>query len=301
MLRKETNLAKIVAQYRLDIRISIIQIFTSIVPFFFCWYFAYRSLEVSYLLTLFFCALSALFVFRSFILLHDCGRSSFSKNQKFNDIIGIITGVIIHALLRVASQSAITVPPQATLTAGWACVDADLRKFRSCRVDNACFTACTATIRHLRHWSTIDFLILQRIGSIVNVGKAHEKWSVVYTTCFFLLAIIRRRADRLAISSFNCRLLRWRLQLACGCSCGTSSRTCLERHENWNADAALHGSSFYNCRALQWCTGNIGFHPFTTSAEDSTTGWKNATTKTRCLPTSAADDSRPEVAAYSPL
>ncbi len=194
---KKTSWQKIVANYQTpDVRISVIQIFTSILPFFLFWYLAYRSLEVHYLLTLVFCALSALFVFRSFILLHDCGHGSFSKNQKFNDTIGVITGIMSftpyfawrhsHAIHHATSGD---LDRRGTGDV-WTLTYDEFQKlprgqrwfYRLYRNPFVIFIV----------GPTVDFLILQRIGSIVNVSdKPREKMSVVYTNLALLaLAIV---------------------------------------------------------------------------------------------------------------
>lgn len=270
--KKKPTWQKIVAQYQTpDIRISVIQIFTSIVPFFFCWYLAYRSLEVHYLLTLFFCALSALFVFRSFILLHDCGHGSFSKNQKFNDIIGIITGVMSftpyfawrhsHAIHHATSGD---LDRRGTGDV-WTLTYEEFQKLP--RGQRLFYRLYRNPFVIFGIGPTIDFLILQRIGSIVNVSeKPREKWSVVYTNLALLaLAIIMS-----ALIGWQNFILIQLPIIAMASSAGVwmfyvqhqFEDVYWERHENWNyADAALHGSSFYKLpRILQWCTGNIGFH-----------------------------------------
>jgi omega-6 fatty acid desaturase (delta-12 desaturase) len=114
---------------------------------------------------------------------------------------------------------------------------------------------------------TIDFLILQRIGKIVNVSdKPREKWSVIYTNIALLVMAIVMSA---LIGWQNFVLIQLPI-IAMASSAGVwmfyvqhqFENVYWERHENWNyADAALHGSSFYKLpRWLQWCTGNIGFH-----------------------------------------
>jgi omega-6 fatty acid desaturase (delta-12 desaturase) len=122
--KKTPSWQKTVAKYQQPSnRIAVIQILNSIVPYFICWYLAYRSLEISYLLTLAWCFLGAMFVFRSFIILHDCGHGSFTKNQKFNDIVGIFVGFLSftpyfawrhsHAIhhAQAAAQTAVVLPP----------------------------------------------------------------------------------------------------------------------------------------------------------------------------------------------
>jgi omega-6 fatty acid desaturase (delta-12 desaturase) len=64
------------------------------VPYFALWYLMYRSLEVSYWLTLGLALLAAGFVLRAFIILHDCGHRSFIESSRLSDVLGFIAGVM---------------------------------------------------------------------------------------------------------------------------------------------------------------------------------------------------------------
>src|SRR5215813_15502893 len=66
-------------------RESLWQCATSILPFFVLWYLMYRSLEVSYLLTLLLAFPAAGFTMRMFIIFHDAGHGSFFPSRKWND------------------------------------------------------------------------------------------------------------------------------------------------------------------------------------------------------------------------
>jgi omega-6 fatty acid desaturase (delta-12 desaturase) len=52
------------------------------------WWLMYKSLEVSYWLTLALAVLNAFFLVRIFIIQHDCGHHSFLKSRKLNAFIG---------------------------------------------------------------------------------------------------------------------------------------------------------------------------------------------------------------------
>ena len=68
----------IVTQYhRPDPIKSAWQIVTTFVPYFALWYLMYRSLAVSYWLTLLLAVPAALLVVRVFVIQHDCGHGSF--------------------------------------------------------------------------------------------------------------------------------------------------------------------------------------------------------------------------------
>src|SRR5690606_19864141 len=84
-----------VARYqRSELRRSLWQMLNSIAPFFILWYLAYRSLNVSYWLTLLFAFFAALFVLRVFTSFHECGHGSLLKSQTTKDIVGSFTGIL---------------------------------------------------------------------------------------------------------------------------------------------------------------------------------------------------------------
>ncbi|WP_106495851.1 fatty acid desaturase [Lentibacillus sp. Marseille-P4043] len=93
--QKQVQLRKNVAPYeKSDMKISIMQIINTILPFFLLWYLAYQSLSVSVWLTLALSIVASGFVIRIFIIFHDCAHQSFFKNKKANRILGTITGII---------------------------------------------------------------------------------------------------------------------------------------------------------------------------------------------------------------
>src|SRR5881628_1362503 len=58
------------------------------------WYLMYRSLAVSWWLTLPLAAVAGAFLVRVFIIFHDCGHGSFFKSQSANDIVGFLAGML---------------------------------------------------------------------------------------------------------------------------------------------------------------------------------------------------------------
>ncbi|MDH3943831.1 MAG: fatty acid desaturase [Anaerolineae bacterium] len=73
---------------------SVIQILNSFVPYFLIWYLMYRSLEVSYALTILLAFTAVGFLTRIFIIQHDCGHQSFFKSRVANDRLGAFAGVL---------------------------------------------------------------------------------------------------------------------------------------------------------------------------------------------------------------
>ncbi|HAE59495.1 MAG TPA: fatty acid desaturase, partial [Anaerolineae bacterium] len=85
----------IVARYAIpDKWRSAWQVVNSVLPFLVMWYVMYRSLEISYWLTLLLAIPTAGFMMRTFIIFHDCGHGSFFASAKANDIVGILTGLL---------------------------------------------------------------------------------------------------------------------------------------------------------------------------------------------------------------
>ncbi|TLS36905.1 fatty acid desaturase [Pseudalkalibacillus caeni] len=98
MSRKKTaELRKNVAAFeKSNHTTSVKQLINTIPPFFLLWFLSYKSLSVSFWLTLALAVVAAGFVVRAFIIFHDCTHQSFFKSKKANRILGTITGIITH-------------------------------------------------------------------------------------------------------------------------------------------------------------------------------------------------------------
>jgi omega-6 fatty acid desaturase (delta-12 desaturase) len=262
---------KAVAPYQhSDMRISLWQMLNSIGSFFILWYLAYRSLEVSYLLTLPLCVLAGLFVMRVFIIFHDCGHGSFFKSQKANHFVGVITGIITFTPYWAWRHSHAV----HHATAG----DLDRRGVGD---------VWTLTYEEYQNLPLsqkvlyrlyrnpfvifgigpfIDFVILQRFTSFNAAEKPRERSSVVFTNIALLIIFLGMGFtigfDKYLLvqvpiiaftSSFGVYLFYMQHQY---------ENVYWERHQNWDfVEAALHGSSYFKMpKVLQWFTGNIGYH-----------------------------------------
>ena len=254
---------KAVAKYqKSDTRTSIIQLFTSIPPFFVCWYLAYRSLEVSYVLTLVFAFFAAMFVMRSFIIFHDCGHGSFFKSQKVNDIIGVFTGIMAftpyfawrhsHAVHHATSGDL----DRRGVGDVWTLTYDEYQKLS--RGMKIFYRVYRNPFMIFVIGPTIDFLILQRLPMVCASDKAREKNSVVYTNLSLLaLAILMSLLIgvkafvlvQLPIIAFASSTGVWLFYLQ-----HQYENVYWERHEEWDyASAALYGSSFFKMpRIMQW-------------------------------------------------
>jgi acyl-lipid omega-6 desaturase (Delta-12 desaturase) len=253
-----------------DLRSSLWQMLNSIAPYFILWYLAYRSLEISYVLTLVLCLFAGLFAMRIFIIFHDCGHGSFFKSMRANHFVGVLTGIITftpyyawrhsHAVHHATSGDldrrgtgdiwTLTYEEYQQLP--------PLKKFFYRLYRNPFIIFGIGP--------TIDFVILQRLPWVNVSDKAREKNSVVWTN-LSLLGIFIGMGLTIGFKEY---LLVQLPIIAMTSSFGVwlfyvqhqYENVYWERHEEWDyATAALYGSSYYQLpKVLQWFTGNIGFH-----------------------------------------
>ncbi len=72
---------------------SILQLFTSVVPYIILWVLMVISIKYSYWITLGLSVIASGFLVRTFIVFHDCVHGSFFKKRKHNTIAGFILGL----------------------------------------------------------------------------------------------------------------------------------------------------------------------------------------------------------------
>lgn len=253
-----------------DLRRSLWQMLNSIAPYFILSYLAYRSLQISYVLTLVLCFFAALFVVRIFIIFHDCGHGSFFKSRKANDFVGVITGILTFTPYFAWRHSHAV----HHATAG----DLDHRGIGDV------WTLTYDEYQQMPRWKRIayrmyrnpfiifiigpslEFVIFNRLPGANNSDKPRDKRSVMWTN-LALLGIVLFFSFTIGLKNY---LLVQLPIIAIASSIGVwlfyvqhqYENVYWERHENWDfASAALYGSSFYKLpKVMQWFTGNIGFH-----------------------------------------
>ena len=94
-LQNTKNLSKQIAPFeKSTTKESVWQLINTIVPFIILWYLAYKSLSVSYWLSLVPSVIAAGFLTRIFIIFHDCTHHSFFKSRRANRIVGTAMGVL---------------------------------------------------------------------------------------------------------------------------------------------------------------------------------------------------------------
>ena len=260
---------KIVMKYQTpDTRQALWQVATSIPPFFLLQGLMAWSLQYSYWLTLALGVLAAGFMMRIFIILHDCGHGSFFKNQKWNDALGVVCGVLTltpyfhwrhsHAIHHASSGDLDRrgIGDVTTLT---------LREY------NALPWYHRLGYRIYRH-PIVMFLIGAPLLFVVfhrlpyGDFPARERRSVHWTT----LGIAALAAVMMALMGWREYLLVLAPIIWLGTVVGVwmfylqhqFEETYWKPHPEWDYySASLKGSSYYRLpKVLQWFTGNIGFH-----------------------------------------
>jgi omega-6 fatty acid desaturase (delta-12 desaturase) len=88
------NWRKIVRKYMKPVNTkSYIQLANSLLPFLLSWPIAFFAYQYSVILCLLVALVSHVFLLRIFIIMHDCGHSSFFRSKKKNDFWGVVCGV----------------------------------------------------------------------------------------------------------------------------------------------------------------------------------------------------------------
>jgi acyl-lipid omega-6 desaturase (Delta-12 desaturase) len=241
----------------------------SLIPYFILWYLMYRSLAMSFWLTLALSILAAGFLMRIFIIIfHDCGHGSFFKWRRANHVLGFITGFLTftpyfewrhdHAIHHATSgdldrrgvgdvwtltvQEYLALPPREQLA------------YRVFRHPLVMFTLgpLFAFVIHQRvsrrrthklnvlsvYWTNLAVL-----GIAIVMSLAIGVWAYL-----LLQLLVIEIAGTVGIWFFYIQHqfegVRW------------------VRHEDWDfLTVAMTSASFYKLpRLLQWFSGNIGYH-----------------------------------------
>lgn len=244
------------------------QIIDSIVPYVLLWYLMYRSLSISWWITLPLAVLTSGFLIRIFIIFHDCGHGSFFKSQLVNDTVGFIAGVITftpyyhwrweHAVHHAGSGDLDKrgTGDIWTMTVQEYLESSRWKRFAYRLARNPIVLFVIAPI--------FLFLIRQRFPS--PGASKRERESVQWMN----LAILGMVTGLIWIFGFRSYLLIQLTITGVGGAIGIwmfyvqhqFEGVYWERGEDWDyTAAALQGSSFYKLpKILQWFSGNIGFH-----------------------------------------
>lgn len=267
--QKQVHLRKQVAPYeKSNTKASILQILNTLVPFFLLWFLAYKSLSVSYLLTIGISFFAAGFLVRTFIIFHDCCHHSFFKNRTANKIIGTITGII-------------TVFPYSQ----WA-HDHSVHHATSSNLDKRgtgdIWMLTVDEYLEAPLWRKIAYrfyrnpLVMFGLGPIFvfliqnrfnRKGARLKERLNTYLTNVSIVAIVAIFCMTIGWQSFV--LVQGTIFFISGVAGiwlfyvqHTFEDSYFEEDDEWEyVKAAVEGSSYYKLpKLLQWLTGNIGFH-----------------------------------------
>lgn len=247
---------------------SVWQLVNTLLPYGILWFLMWRSLAVSYWITLPLVALAAGFLVRVFILFHDCGHGSFFKSKTANQAVGFITGVLTftphgHWRWEHAAHHATAgnldrrgIGDVWTLTVQEYLESSRWKRFAYRLARNPIVLFVLAPL--------FLFLIKQRFPS--RQAGPRERRSVYATN----LAILGMTAALSLPFGFEAYLLLQLAVLLVASATGVwlfyvqhqFEGVYWSRRDEWDyTTVALRGSSFYKLpKILQWFTGSIGFH-----------------------------------------
>jgi acyl-lipid omega-6 desaturase (Delta-12 desaturase) len=247
---------------------AIWQIINTLGPYAIIWYLIYRSLAVSWWITLPLAVLAGAFLVRVFIIFHDCGHGSFFKSRRTNDTVGFIAGILTFTPYyhwrwehSIHHASAGDLDKRGTGDVWTMTVQEYLESsrwkqfaYRLARNPFILFVIAPLFLFVIRqrfpspkanprerqsvHWMNLAILIM----------AAGLSWAVGLKAYLLIQLIITAVAGGAGVWMFYVQHqfegVYW------------------ERGEDWDyTEAALKGSSFYKLpKVLQWFSGNIGFH-----------------------------------------
>jgi len=253
-----------------DHRRSITQLLNSAIPFFVIWYAMYRSLEVSYALTLALAFPAAGFLIRLFIIQHDCGHGNFFRSRAARDWVGRAIGVLLLTPYDYWKRTHAYHHAHAG--------DLDFRGLGD--VDTITVKEYLAMNRmgRLKYRLYRHPLVLFGVGPFYQFFIKHRypldaprdwkgAWRSVWWTNAGLVAVVVAMGMTIGFTRFAMIQLPivvitttvgvWLFYVQ-----HQFESTYWDWHEQWDYyDASLYGSSYLVLPApLQWMTGNIGVH-----------------------------------------
>jgi len=265
-----SNWRAVVARYqRADVRRAVTQILTTLVPLAATLYVMYLSLAWSYWLTIALSIPAAGFMVRTFIIMHDCGHGSFLPSQRWNNLVGFVTGLLTFTpYSEWRHEHAIH-----HATAG----DLDRRghgDIETLTVDEYLALGRWGRFQYRFYRNPFVMLLLgpaylmigQRIPGR-NKSSGSPKTSSVWATNLGIAVVVTALAMIIGLQSVMLVYLPAGYLAA---SAGVYlffvqhqfDRAYWERHANWDyATAAIAGCTYLKLPGvLQWFTGNIGLH-----------------------------------------
>lgn len=270
MSREKTKqLHKSVAPYtKANNKKSIIQLCNTLLPLILFWALSFISLQISVWLTILFSIIGSAFIVRTFIIFHDCTHGSFFNHKKSNDTIGTITGILTlfpyekwkreHAIHHASSSNL----DKRGIGDIWVMtIDEYIEASKWKRLKYRLY-------RNPFIMFGLGPLYLILISNRINRKDARKKERMnTYVTNISIVVFYGMMIYFIGWQAF---LLVQGIMMYVAAALGiwlfyiqhTFEDSYFEEESEWNyVKAAVEGSSYYQLpRALQWLTGNIGFH-----------------------------------------
>ena len=244
------------------------QIINTLVPYASLWYLMYRSLAVSWWLTVPLALLAGAFLVRIFIIFHDCGHGSFFKSRRANDIVGFIAGVLTFTPYyhwrwehNIHHASAGHLDKRGTGDVWTMTVQEYLESSRWKRFS---YRLARNPIVLFVLAPLFLFLVMQRFPAPkANPRERHSVWWMNLAILGFVVGlgwifgVVAYLLIQLTITMVAGAAGVWMFYVQ-----HQFEDVYWERGDDWDyTAAALQGSSFYKLPGvLQWFSGNIGFH-----------------------------------------
>jgi acyl-lipid omega-6 desaturase (Delta-12 desaturase) len=266
---KDMAWQKMVLKYtRPDLKKSIWQICSSLIPYILLWVLMYRSLEWPYWTTILLAIPASGFLIRMFIIFHDCGHGSFFKSKRANDIVGMTMGILSftpyhrwHNQHRIHHATNGNLDKRGVGDVWTMTVDEYLNAskgkqffYRIFRNPFILFTFGPLYIFLFQSRFTKKDMTKKEKQNIYFTNIAALATAVLLSLLMGLKAYLLIQLPVLFIShSMGLWLFYIQHQF---------EDATWERNEDWDyKTAAIKGSSFLKLPVvLQWFTGNIGFH-----------------------------------------
>ncbi len=252
-----------------NLGLSILDLLTSVVPFFLGWVGMYLALEnVGYWLAFIIGIPTAGFLLRTFIVFHDCTHGSFMPTKKQNHVIGVFTGLLVFTpFARWGHQHAVHHGTAGDIERrGTGDVEtATLSEYREMTPkQRALYRAFRNPAIMFTIGPLYSLMIMPRF--VPKDERPRIRHSVILTN--IALAVIITGMCFL-VGPFTFFILEFPVILMAGMA-GVwlfyvqhqFEDVYWENSDDWSyADAALRGSSYLKLpKVLQWFSGNIGLH-----------------------------------------
>jgi len=258
-----------VAPYeRPDLRLSVLDLMTSVVPYLALLVAMYFALEVSTLLCLALALPAAGFLLRTYIVFHDCAHGSFLPSKRANRVVGVFTGLLVYSPFEAWRHDHAV----HHATAG----DLDRRGVGDLPTLTVAEYEAMTPVRRLGYRLFRNPLVMFGIGPafalvvaprlVPRSARPRIRHSIMLTNVALVVTV-----------ALTCWLVGWQEYLIVQWPAALLSAAAgvwlfyvqhqfedayWESTEGWSyADAALRGSSYLKLpRVLRFFTGNIGLH-----------------------------------------